>query len=215
MALDRKSGSLAMMSLGLCLLGTSACGSASHSSQGATVRAARRSAWMPPAVVARLIVEAPVRGVVRRRTVVRSSELGIRVFADDRHGYSLAEVNLVTYPARTVDGGKTWRIDGPVFHRPAAQGALAVNQISVAGADTAFAWLGLETNTVIDLTSDGGRHWWQAFFPGEVLSVAGVPGEVLANVRGSIMEAHTIHRGLWVYRTTTGRRWTYLGRIPG
>jgi hypothetical protein len=162
------------------------------------------------------MTEPPIGGIVRRGSVVRSSELGIRVFADDEHGYSLATTSrLVTYPARTVDGGRTWRIDGPVFHLPAAQGAVAVNEIGVASADTAFAWLGLETNTVVDVTSDGGRHWWQAFFPGEVLSVAGIPGEVLANVRGSVAVGHTTHRGLWVYRTTTGRRWTYLGRIPG
>ncbi len=217
--LGRKSVAVVMASLALCSMAVAACGSASQSSRGSTAQrstaqTAKRSAWRPRDVVARLMVEPLARGIVRRGTVVRSAGLGIRAFADDRHGYSLAEIEAVTYPARTVNGGMTWRIDGPVFHRPAAQGAVAVDEIGVVSANTAFAWLGLETNTVVDVTTDGGQHWWQAFFPGSVLSVDGVPGEVIAKVQRSVPEGHTTHRGLWVYRTTTGHRWSYLGRVP-
>jgi len=54
----------------------------------------------------------------------------------------------------SVDGGRTWRIDGPVFHVPPAQGPVAVSQAGAASSVTYFAWEDLGMNNVIDITID-------------------------------------------------------------
>ena len=207
------SAMLGLTMLVLCSVAISACGSSSRASRtpkvpGLSGGQAARKRWTPPPVVARPIVEQP--GAVAVGTVVRTAALSSRVFADGVHGYALAFIDSETYPAATVDSGKTWRVDGPVFHIPAAQGAVAVGAMGVASAGTAFAWGGVIPNTVVDVTTDGGKHWWQSFLPGSVLFVGqGGPGELLANVYGRVTMDGTTHTGLWAYRTTTGRRWTY------
>lgn len=165
--------------------------------------------WSPPPLTAREMVEPQGFAIVRSGTVVKPADLGVRVFSDGRHGYALALINFETFPAMTSDGGRTWTVDGPLFHAPAAQGAVAVGAIGVSNARTAFAWGGTVPNTVVDVTTDGGRHWWQAFLPGSVLFVGDNGGELIANIYGSVRDGRTTHTGLWEYRSTTGRRWTY------
>jgi photosystem II stability/assembly factor-like uncharacterized protein len=109
---------------------------------------------------------------VRRGTPVPPADLGVRVFVDANRGFSLADLrNGETYPAQTVDGGRTWRIDGPVFHVPAANGAAVVTQAGAAPPDTYFAFGG---GSVVDVTTDAGRHWWIAPLGEDILGV--VPG---------------------------------------
>jgi hypothetical protein len=135
------------------------------------------------------------------------------VFADREHGYALAFIGNGTYPAGTVDGGKTWRVDGPALHIDAAQGPLGVGEMGVASDRVAFAWGGVTPDAVIDITTDGGRQWWRAFLPGLVLFVGHEGGTVVANVYGSVTQGRTTHTGLWAYGTTTGRRWTYVNSL--
>jgi hypothetical protein len=136
------------------------------------------------------------------------------VFANPRVGFAapaLLQAGDATYPLITTDGGRTWRIDGPVLHIPAAQGAIAVGQPGVLGARIYFAWCG-GCNMVIDVTPDAGRHWWQAFMPGEVLSVIGGPDPragLIAIIEGPTTAANGRGASLWVYLSTNGRRWTY------
>jgi photosystem II stability/assembly factor-like uncharacterized protein len=109
---------------------------------------------------------------VRRGTLVRSNDLGVRVFVDARRGFALADLrNGETYPAATLDGGKNWRIDGPVFHIPAANGAAVVTQVGAARPSTYFAFGG---GSVVDVSSDAGHHWHIATLGENILSV--VPG---------------------------------------
>jgi hypothetical protein len=148
-----------------------------------------------------------------RGTRLRARHLGARVFADRRHGFALATTrDGATYPAASLDGGRTWRVDGPVFHVPAAQGPLAVDQAGVASRNLYFAW-GAAEDTVVDVTADAGRHWRQVFLPATVVAVTanlGRPGGLTALVFGG--------RGgsLWIYRTADGRRWRLDGSLrPG
>ena len=94
-----------------------------------------------------------------------------RVFADARHGFALAATQQAQYPASTTDGGRVWRIDGPALHVNAAQAPLVVLQASVANAHTFFAWGGPGGGQVVDVTNDGGRHWWRAVLGEVVLAV--------------------------------------------
>jgi hypothetical protein len=138
------------------------------------------------------------------------------VFADGEHGYALAFIGNDTYPAATMDAGRTWRVDGPVLHMNAAQGGVGVGEMGVASAEIAFAWGGATPDTVVDITTDGGKQWWRAFLPGLVLFVGHEGGTVIANVYGSVKERQTTHTAVWAYGTKTGRRWTYVNSLsPG
>jgi hypothetical protein len=164
-------------------------------------------AWTPPASNSRRL---SFQGSAHRGAPVRQSEVEGRVLVNARRGYALATIGSATYPVRTTNGGRTWVVAGPELHQTAAQGAVGVRAVGGSGnARTAFAWGGVNPNSVVDITTDGGKHWWQAFLPGAVLYVASVDGEVVANVAGSVRSGNATHTGLWAYRTRTGRRWVY------
>ena len=55
----------------------------------------------------------------------------------------------------------TLGIAGPVVNVPAAQGGGDVAQAGVASGRTWFMCCG--GNSVVDVTTDAGKHWWQAF----------------------------------------------------
>ena len=160
---------------------------------------------------------APLRpaapGGLRPGTSVSSGFTGIRVFANRRDGFAITTIPAAedgTYPVVTSNAGKTWRTGGPVLHIPAAQGAIAVGQAGVAGQRTYFAWCGA-CNSVIDISPDAGRHWWQAFMPGQVLSLLGSPDAragLIAIVQGPTDAAGGRGAALWVYISTNGRSWT-------
>ena len=141
----------------------------------------------------------------------------LRVFANARDGFALSDLSQKglggpgTYPVVTSDGGRTWRTAGPVLHIPAAQGAGAVGQPGMVGARILFAWCGA-CNGVIDTSSDAGRHWWQTFLPGLVLSVLGgssAQAGLEAIVEGPTPNPDGRGASLWTYFSTDGRRWTF------
>jgi hypothetical protein len=146
---------------------------------------------------------ARVRGTPRPGTRVRSADLGTRVFADARHGFALASIDDGQFPAATADGGRTWRVNGPVLHENAAQAPLSVNEVGIANRRTYFAFGG---GQVVDVTSDGGRHWFRAIL-GDVVVAVAAPGDgrliAFAQVAGSGSRANTV---VYVSRDG-GRHW--------
>ena len=157
----------------------------------------------------------PRSGVAAPGTVVRSSSLfGDRVFANSRDGFALAQAGDAQYPARTTDGGRTWRIDGPQLHVDAADGPEAVGSVGDAAARTFFAY----GSSVIDATSDGGRSWWQTFPSGFVVAVVRgrLPHELVAYVQRSASNAKAspVVTSQYVSRDG-GRNWTYSGAMGG
>ena len=104
-------------------------------------------------------------------TVVKSSDLFTdRVFANTSDGFALANHGSAQYPVRSVDGGRSWRIDGPQLHVDAADGAEGVGYVGLVGPRTFFAY----GSSVVDVTTNGGRTWWETYL-GELV-VAVVPG---------------------------------------
>jgi hypothetical protein len=101
-------------------------------------------------------------------TIVSSSDLGVRVFISSEKGFALAGVSGTTYPAATVDGGAVWRIDGPHLHVSAANAPAVVADVGAVGPATYLAYGG---GMVVDVTSNAGATWWQAYMPGEALAV--------------------------------------------
>ncbi len=142
---------------------------------------------------------------IKPGTPVNSAQLTTRVFADARHGFALFNNRAgETFPATTTDGGRVWRIAGPVLHAPAAQGALAVNQVGTAGAGR---YMAFGDGSVVDVTSDGGKRWWRAALGDEVPAVIASGRQLIAFAQEQEPTAHeALHAVVWVFRSTDGGR---------
>jgi photosystem II stability/assembly factor-like uncharacterized protein len=131
----------------------------------------------PQQTVTATVISRPSNTLAPGSTVSASKIFGHRVFNDAKRGFALVDTGQAQYPAATVDGGKTWKTDGPALHLNAAQAPLAVIYIGIAGPKTIFAW---GTGQVIDTTSDGGQHWYRAVF-------FGLPVAVIRNPKGHLV----------------------------
>jgi hypothetical protein len=166
----------------------------------------------PPATItARLITRRPLTAKVG--TVVPASGLGQRVFVNKRVGFALGAVGQAQYPAKTTDGGAVWKTFGPALHLNAAEAPLVVTEIGVANARTVYFY---GSGQVIDVTSDGGKQWWQAF--SQELSVAVVPGvgrRLLWFTQTSVGSSGT-NAVTWPYVSTDGGKvWHYTTALGG
>jgi hypothetical protein len=150
-------------------------------------------------------------GTVRPGTRVRSATLGQRVFVNGRRGFALANFGGAQYPAATVDGGRTWKTNGPALHLNAAQAPLSVVDVGASNARTFYAFGG---GQVVDVTSNGGRTWWRAFLGDVVLAVvprlSGGLTAVAQNSSGAGANATTV-----VYVSTDGGHHWRLSRKLG
>lgn len=138
-----------------------------------------------------------------------------RVFANASVGFALASVDSAQYPARSLDGGRTWRIDGPQVHIDAADAAEGVQYVGVARPRTFFTY----GSEAVDVTTNGGRTWWETFL-GELV-VAVVPGprtnELVAYVQQQLNSTRTsLAAATWQYVSRDGgRHWTYSPALGG
>lgn len=163
---------------------------------------------VPKTVTGKLIKRA--NGTLAPGTVVRSSTLGQRVFTNASNGFALANTGGAQYPAATTDGGTVWRTDGPALHLDAAQAPLAVISLGAANRRTIYAY---GTGQVVDVTSDGGKHWYQALFEGLSMAVVpGIGGHLVAFVDGT-----ATGKGVtWQYVSKNGgRTWSYDAAVGG
>ena len=151
-------------------------------------------------------------GTLRPGTRVPAREVDARAFAGPRVGFGLANLTVgETFPARTSDGGVSWRIYGPVLHVPAADGPEAVGATVVAGRSTYVAY----GSSVVDVTADGGRSWWQTDLGELVLAVVAQRHRLVAVVQQQASSTGQSLRSLtWVYVSSDGgRRWRYDDRL--
>ena len=63
--------------------------------------------------------------------------------------------------------------------------------------------------SVVDVTPDAGKHWWQAALPGMVLTV--YAPQTNCNRLIALVEPFTKrqHPLLWTYASPNGRKWKY------
>jgi hypothetical protein len=144
-------------------------------------------------------------------TVVRSANVGVRVFINASSGIALntgASLNGVTYPVATVNGGKTWRIDGPELHIPAANAPNVVTQVGAASPATYFVYGGPSGGNSVNVSTNAGKRWWRAYLAGVVYAV--VPFNTGARTQELI--AFTDLPGAY-YSTNGGRTWRYTTSV--
>jgi hypothetical protein len=79
----------------------------------------------------------------------------------------------------------------------------------VTGPETYFASEGLGGTTVVEVTTDAGKHWWQALLLGGVVFAGAFDGELTAIVAGAASDMHGAGVAPRAYHSKTGRRWTY------
>jgi hypothetical protein len=182
-----------------------AAGTGIATALGPSTKAATASSQSPAHTIAAGPISR-VGGTLRPGSAVRAADLGHRVFVDALHGFALASVAGAQYPAASVDAGKTWRVSGPALHLDAAQAPLVVCEVGAVSRRVYFAdGCGGET---VDTTSDGGRHWWRAFFGGGVQAVVGSGGRLVAFV--AVPDANGSRAVTWVYVSSDGgRHWRY------
>jgi hypothetical protein len=199
---------LSVLTLLMACAGISVAVATFSSSAPARERAVRH----PPA--ARRIRSARLRpgtGELRRGTVVNRTRVGERIFSDRRRGFALGWVGSTLLPVSSVDGGRVWRIDGPELYREAADAPAAVSNIGLVVPRLFYAY----GRSVIDVTPNGGRVWWQAFFDGFVVAV--VPGshvDLVAYVQP--LQSRANPRVTYLYVTRDGgRHWRYSTALAG
>jgi hypothetical protein len=202
---------LAMLVVGSIAVGVS---SASRSSSRPRAFARMASGPVPPqTVMARSLVCRHSANCLRPGTSVRSTDLGVRVFVNATRGFALANISGVTYPAASLDGGMTWQVAGPQFHIPAANGPAVVTQVGARSPKTYFAWGGPDGGSTVDVSTDGGKHWWVTYLGGVVMSVVGSgDGRLIAITQASSGAARKATN--WVFVSKDGGRvWHYNNRL--
>jgi hypothetical protein len=199
-------------SLLLIVLALAGCGSASPVPSSAQRRSQPRSVRLslPATPVKRVVAHRGENGPYRSikpGTVVPGQLVSARSFADAAHGFGLyLSPGGEGFPARTADGGSTWRIDGPVFFAPAADGAAGVSYTGIASPRTYFAY----GSSAVDVTTNGGRLWWEAYLGESVVAVVARPAELIAVVQQSPSGNGSMAASTWVYVSTDGGRvWRY------
>ncbi|MBV8430406.1 MAG: hypothetical protein JO244_04545 [Solirubrobacterales bacterium] len=153
-------------------------------------------------------------GAIRPGTVVRRSAVfGQRVFSNDLDGFALANGNQAQYPAVTVDGGRSWRIAGPQFHVDAADAPEAVGYVGMESPRTLYAY----GSSVVDVTANAGRTWWETFMGELVMAVVrGPAGNLVAYVQQSVSNTAANPAVTWQYVSRDGgRHWHYSSALGG
>jgi hypothetical protein len=189
---------------------------------GAALREPGTDSTRAPAAAAiltppRYLTAGPIRprkGAVAPGTVLTAADLfGDRVFANADSGFALANDGQAQYPTRTVDGGRTWRIDGPQLHVDAADGPEGVGYVGVGGPSTFFAY----GSSVVDVTTDGGRVWWETFVGELVMAVVvGPRNGLVAYVQRSLSNDRANPAVTWQYVSHDGgRHWRYSSALGG
>ena len=156
-------------------------------------------------------------GVLQPGTPVPTADIGPRA-ATSGLIFGLADHDsrfvLGTYPAISTDSGQHWRIDGPRFYYPAAEGAIHITSIDAPAPKFAYVW-GTGGVTVF-VTADAGRTWQVAVFAYGVKSVSWSHGQLNAQAFGNQLPDGTFPTCLYV-SPDHGQTWIFrqeLGTVP-
>jgi hypothetical protein len=113
-----------------------------------------------------------------------------------------------TYPIFSDNHGATWNTSGTYLSLSGAAGAFA----NTLKAFTPKIVVAFSHSNVFDVTWDGGRHWYAAWMPGNIVSVSNTRHANIASPAGVLqVEVASLSRPA-TYRlytsTTSGRSWS-------
>jgi hypothetical protein len=200
------------------LVGFSALGLVAVTGGTMVVANAAAASAVPPKTATGTLMRARHGQLLHRGSVVPAADLGVRVFANSTRGFALATTGAgETYPATTINAGGTWRVNGPVFHIPAADAPQVVTQVGMTNGRTYFAWGGPFGGNVVNVTSDGGKRWYQTFLGGAVLSVVSDgPHKLIAVAEVTTGAVGSPVAATWLYVSRDGgRHWRYTTGVNG
>jgi len=118
--------------------------------------------------------QATKKGPLAMNTLVSPYVLGAEGGAqlpayEGNTGWATATLDRFLYPIVSHDHGKTWHVGGVYFAVPVASSVYYVSSVKIF-TPRIVAIYALRSET-FDFTSDGGRHWYQTFFPGLIQSI--------------------------------------------
>jgi hypothetical protein len=185
-------------------------------SAGAVSARANGAAAKPPVpglIRATLLAPPAGPGILPPGTSVRAADVGPRAASARGVIFGLADQSDLfgmSYPVVSTDSGAEWRIDGPRFSYPAAQGPSVTDSIGAWGRDIAWAWG--HGGNFVKVTADGGRSWWSADFPFGVYGTSWRQGRLQARVLGPQIAGGEFETFLYV-SPDSGRTWQLLSRL--
>jgi hypothetical protein len=129
-----------------------------------------------------------------------------RVFIYAQDGFALILTgDGVIYPATTTTRGRSWKIAGPVFFTPTADGPDAVSTVTAIAPRTLVAF---GAGNFVSVSTDGGPRWWQTELGDETAAVVAADGGLVAFAQHTIGNSLRGHLGLPL------DRWTPLESDP-
>jgi hypothetical protein len=146
---------------------------------------------------------------LRPGTSVPSDDIRSRVLLGDGMDAGLADRGTVfgsVYPVLSRDGGRSWAVDGPQFAHAGADGPGATSRLLVSADGTLIAWG--HGGNLVKVSSDAGRHWFQADFPDGVSRVRTVRRVIVVRALGAQLPlgSETGPFATWYYRSTDDGR---------
>lgn len=171
-----------------------------------TTRPLRRSAQttIPRQVPVEPLADQEGRASVKRGTLVPRDEVSGTAFTAPAIGYGLGLVGTLASPVETRDGGRSWRVAGPLFFAggDGSGGSLAVSEMLALGRSRVIAW---GSGGFVDWTCDGGRSWNRSGLGPWVEGVGPAPGTGIFATVGESGVPGPYAPGIAVYRLSRCR----------
>jgi hypothetical protein len=139
-----------------------------------------------PATIRSTPMTANDANALPRGTAVKAADVTQRVSLGGAVRAGLGDRGSLSgsvYPVLSTDGGRHWRIDGPLFYRAAADAPDVTTSLAALGHDTLMAW-GSGGNFV-KTSTDRGAHWYKADFPVGVYSARVASGHLVVRAEGN------------------------------
>ena len=201
----------------LCAMVGGGVEAAANSGQGSLLAARELPPFLQATLHARQLTQSAESSVLANPqpvgTLVPISDVVVTATDNRQLRFGLATYSSAgdaAYPAISTDTGITWKIDGPLFHVDALQGASVITSVGSFGTDGAYYW-GRGGN-VVWVTTDRGSHWWLTGFSYGVNRVTASHGTLRADALGRQLKGGEIESFRYT-SNDSGRTWELRGRL--
>jgi photosystem II stability/assembly factor-like uncharacterized protein len=147
------------------------------------------------------------------------AEVGNVTFSTSTDGFALVHRSTGTYVAQTEDQGRHWVLASSTpLNRQGVPAADGVGAIGTGPDGTVYAYPGGAAGSVVDVSSDGGRQWKMASFPGTVADVVANVSSLWVLVDGPARSGPPFPPpppAGWLYVSTGGgKTWARRSTLP-